>query len=809
MRLIEMHVDGFGKLREQSFAFDPRLTVVYGANEAGKSTLAGAIVATLYGPGRKRDVCRPWGGGRYAARLHYALASGREYEVAREFDDARAVRVRNQDGEEVTADVSNGKAISPGAVHLGIPLEVFLNASCVRQGAVEIDAARADAVGAALARALDGGPKEDAAIGALQRLEKALAEHVGTKRATVNVPLRRLQERAVSAITRAEVARERLREQDDLRRRLAAQRAACETLANETRVHERNTRSARAAVLRGRLESLRQIRDELASLHAQRAEYDDVTDFPKERVGDMEERFARWQERETFAAAAQRDEAAARMTAAEAAELDARMADGGALDDAAFARLQDDAKLAGQARDAAAHAAEAAAAARRAQPDDGTLTGAALSAAVLLLVGSIVLAILHIWLPATEFAAPAAVCAAFVAWRLRRRRSAVALVRTLQSQADAASAAERDAARAVAETLARFRVASFEDLAERRRRARELQARSDAARTMLRRRDDARTSARDAANAFDELASVLAPTHATPDVALAEAKRLAARRTAREGIEARLHMLQMARESALGSDDEVALERELEELIAAGAVPTAAPDGASARRLENEQAALIGRLHAAQSEATELAAELRAAEASVDDLAELDEEALALRAQIERLQRFERTVSLARRVIDERMREAHEKFARRLADYATDTFARVTAGRYTDLRVAPTTLQISVRLPETGEIHDLDDVSAGTREQAYLILRLAMARMFAEGSEVLPILLDDPFVSWDAGRIERALPVLHAATKESQVIIFTASDALARAAAANGAARIDLEPVAAATGSAATSLRVS
>ena len=47
MRLIEIRIDGFGKLRGRTFPFDPHFTIVYGPNEAGKSTLAASIVAAL------------------------------------------------------------------------------------------------------------------------------------------------------------------------------------------------------------------------------------------------------------------------------------------------------------------------------------------------------------------------------------------------------------------------------------------------------------------------------------------------------------------------------------------------------------------------------------------------------------------------------------------------------------------------------------------------------------------------------------------------------------------------------------------
>jgi len=153
---------------------------------------------------------------------------------------------------------------------------------------------------------------------------------------------------------------------------------------------------------------------------------------------------------------------------------------------------------------------------------------------------------------------------------------------------------------------------------------------------------------------------------------------------------------------------------------------------------------------------------------------------------------FEAALTLARNTIDERTREAHQKFARRLANYASTTFARVTDDRYLDVRVDPTTLGVRVRVPETGEIVDVERLSAGTREQAHLVVRLAMARMFAEGLETAPLLLDDPFAFWDYARVERGIPILEAASAEAQIVLFTTSRTLADAAAARGAKIIDL-----------------
>ena len=149
MKLNELRVEGFGKLASRAIAFDPHFNVVYGPNEAGKSTLTTAIVATLYGVGRKeeRDAWRPWTGGTYSTALRYTLDDGRVFEVQRDFEkDPKGVRVYDESGNDVSAELSFGKVVNPGLAHLRIPVEVFVNAACLTQGAAQIDGSRAEKI---------------------------------------------------------------------------------------------------------------------------------------------------------------------------------------------------------------------------------------------------------------------------------------------------------------------------------------------------------------------------------------------------------------------------------------------------------------------------------------------------------------------------------------------------------------------------------------------------------------------------------------------------------------------------------------
>ncbi len=252
-------------------------------------------------------------------------------------------------------------------------------------------------------------------------------------------------------------------------------------------------------------------------------------------------------------------------------------------------------------------------------------------------------------------------------------------------------------------------------------------------------------------------------------------------------------MLTVRRDRIMGAEDDFALQAEYEALLAAGVEPAGEDEVASLPALERERAELDARAREAERGVASLEGELRGAEDTIPDVAALDEALAATRAEIARVEAFARAVELARTTVEKRKEEAHRGFARRLEEYSADVLGAITAGRYGEIKLDPATLAIRVRVPETGAIEDLVLLSAGTRDQVALVVRFATARMFAEGLETPPLILDDPFAYWDAARIERCLPVLARGAQDTQTVLFTASPELARATATTaGATVIDL-----------------
>ncbi|MGA7988610.1 MAG: AAA family ATPase, partial [Candidatus Dormiibacterota bacterium] len=151
MILERLEITGFGPLHDITQELHPRVTVIAGRNESGKSTLLRAVRAALYGldaGGQGRAVDRsdwarfePWARAPYGLALTYTLDDGRRIRVARRFDTReQSVQVLELGGSELTDELRSGRAVTPGRFHLGIDEAVFCATAWLGDDGLRIDA---------------------------------------------------------------------------------------------------------------------------------------------------------------------------------------------------------------------------------------------------------------------------------------------------------------------------------------------------------------------------------------------------------------------------------------------------------------------------------------------------------------------------------------------------------------------------------------------------------------------------------------------------------------------------------------------
>ena len=98
MRLLSLYINGFGKFKNKELKFSEKMNIVYGYNEAGKSTIFMFIKAMFYGLERakgrasKSDTWtkfKPWGNGDiYGGSLRFSYRD-KDYRIERDFKKCR------------------------------------------------------------------------------------------------------------------------------------------------------------------------------------------------------------------------------------------------------------------------------------------------------------------------------------------------------------------------------------------------------------------------------------------------------------------------------------------------------------------------------------------------------------------------------------------------------------------------------------------------------------------------------------------------------------------------------------------------
>lgn len=71
------------------------------------------------------------------------------------------------------------------------------------------------------------------------------------------------------------------------------------------------------------------------------------------------------------------------------------------------------------------------------------------------------------------------------------------------------------------------------------------------------------------------------------------------------------------------------------------------------------------------------------------------------------------------------------------------------------------------------DVEDIDALSDGTQEQLAILVRLAYARLLADGGNSLPLVLDDPLAYSDSARIAQMFGALQSASEHHQVVVLT------------------------------------
>ncbi len=222
------------------------------------------------------------------------------------------------------------------------------------------------------------------------------------------------------------------------------------------------------------------------------------------------------------------------------------------------------------------------------------------------------------------------------------------------------------------------------------------------------------------------------------------------------------------------------LERRAKESAERAAGLSRGADNDLAGELRSQGAAAVERMRDAfqkeldgwRSDLDKASGESQHLEATLPVLVELEEALAATEAERDRVRELDRTLETTIRFLEQAEERIHRDLAPILRSGVRKRLAGVTGGRYTDCRVDPRTLAVEV-CGDRKRWRSAADLSRGTAEQIYLLLRVTLAEHLGRTDEQCPLILDDPTASSDTDRRDAVLDALFSIAADRQVVLFT------------------------------------
>ena len=193
MKINYLKINGFGKLENKEIEMSDKINLIYGNNEAGKSTLLEFISSMFYGVSKnknKKEISnyekyKPWKNGDFSGKIIYKLDNNDEYQVYREFSKKNP-QIYNKNGEDVSRlfNINKTKGNEFFYEQTKIDEEIFFSTTTITQNQVVLDNNEQQTLTQKIANILSTGEESVSYKKTIEKLNKKLLEEVGTERTT-------------------------------------------------------------------------------------------------------------------------------------------------------------------------------------------------------------------------------------------------------------------------------------------------------------------------------------------------------------------------------------------------------------------------------------------------------------------------------------------------------------------------------------------------------------------------------------------------------------------------------------------------
>ena len=206
MKINKLKINSYGKLKEKEIDLKEGINIIYGQNEAGKSTLINFIINSFYGISKNKrgkevsdyDKYKPWVGEEFSGKVEYELDNKEKFEIYRDFNKKNP-KIFNENMEDISKEfnIDKNKGNEFFYEQTKIDEDLFLSTLAINQNEVKLEDQAQNFLIQKIANLAQTGDDSTSFKRVIDRINRRQLDEVGTDRSRekpINIVDRKLQE---------------------------------------------------------------------------------------------------------------------------------------------------------------------------------------------------------------------------------------------------------------------------------------------------------------------------------------------------------------------------------------------------------------------------------------------------------------------------------------------------------------------------------------------------------------------------------------------------------------------------------------
>ena len=206
MKINKIKINSYGKLKEKEINLNNGINILYGKNEAGKSTLLKFIINSFYGISKNKkgkeysdyEKYLPWIGEEFSGKLEYELNNKNKYEIYRDFKKKNP-KIFNENMEDISKEfnIDKNKGNEFFYEQTKVDEDLFLSTIVSCQDEVKLEKTQQSMLIQKIANLVGTGEDNVSYKRAIDRINRRQLDEVGTERSRerpINVVAKKIEE---------------------------------------------------------------------------------------------------------------------------------------------------------------------------------------------------------------------------------------------------------------------------------------------------------------------------------------------------------------------------------------------------------------------------------------------------------------------------------------------------------------------------------------------------------------------------------------------------------------------------------------